>query len=108
MSGDNTHKQQTAMAAYMSVRHLATKEAAAVLGLTRNTVNGYRRTHPECAPAPVPAAHATHKPRPGIVQHTVLMVEPSRSASVCAERVMHVSLPAPPWEGGFDRTGARA
>lgn len=93
--------------AYLAVRHLPTAEAARQLGKAYQSVDEYRRNHPDAA-FDARAVKPERTVRPGTISLAIPIVEPSRSCTVNAERVMQVTLPAPPWGGSFDRQGVRA
>lgn len=93
---------ESVRASYLAVSHMNDRDAATALRRSVDQVRAYRRKHPDVVQAePKPIA----PPRPGIYSHDVLMVDPSRSSSASGPRVMRVSLPAPPWGGGFERNG---
>jgi len=93
--------------AYMAVRHLPTAEAARQLGKAYQSVDEYRRNHPEAA-YDAKAGKPERTQRAGTISLAIPIVEPSRSCTVNGERIMHVTLPAPPWGGTFERQGVRA
>lgn len=92
--------------AYMAVRHLPTAEAARQLGKAYQSVEEYRRNHPEAA-YNAKAGKPEKTQRPGTISLAIPIVEPSRSCAVNGERIMHVTLPAPPWGGTFERQGVQ-
>ncbi len=89
---------------YMRLRHLPTAEAAHRLGKHYATVSEYRRIHPETAYCEAPAPVQ----RPGTIKLAIPMADPCRSSSVSSVPTMHVTLPAPPWGGTFERHGVKA
>ena len=103
------HQEQLAaiLAEYMAVRHLSVADAARALGRAQNTVIQYRWQHPE-TDARVTLRPLAKPAREGVVQVIIPMADPCRSSSVSAVPVMRVSLPAPPWGGGFERQGVKA
>jgi hypothetical protein len=82
---------------YATVTHMTDEAAARCLVRAVRTVRDHRLRNPDVQYRP--------KDRSGIITLRMPMTEPSRSNSCTEARVMHVSLPAPPWGGGFDRQG---
>ena len=91
----------TRLEQYIAVRHLPADKAAVALGCLPSTVRQYRKYNPATSHVPGPA-----QPRHGVVQHRVASFSPSTSVTAGPPLVMCVSLPAPPWGGGFQREGA--
>lgn len=93
--------------AYLAVRHLPTAEAARQLGKKYQSVDEYRRNHPDAA-YDAKAVKPEKLQRPGTISLAIPIVEPSRACATSHERIMQVTLPAPPWGGSFERNGVRA
>lgn len=91
-------------AAYHTVRHLAHQAAARQLGLDESSVRQYRRDHPDVAYEPQDDCDPNRR----TISVAVPVTSPSQSATTGPRMMARVTLPAPPWGGGFEGRGVRA
>lgn len=96
--------------AYLAVRHLPTAEAARMLGKASQSVEEYRRNHPDAA-FDAKAVKPERTARPGTISLAIPTRDTSRSSEGTTARAAYVTLPAPPPGPHcvpFERNGVRA